>query len=163
MGASNFCYNNTSKLYVFAMNDEDSDPFGYDDAIDNVRCAISKMNGFQKGWGKFPTYRSYPEYIIGTVSSDESIAGRNISVLVTVLARSGYYHGACFDYHFWIEVDGCECEMEEIIDAQAIEWIEKTRDGFVFGIELVFDMYCSDKLMVLGTFSNGETLYKSVD
>lgn len=167
MGASNFHYVNASKVYYFGMCDNhDECEYEYHRVIGEVRESLPKIypnSKFIFGMGSDPhELRSYPSSVIGTLCTSTEIAGCDITVYATIVARSGYYEGACLDYHMWTEVDGSVCDIDEIIDEDAIDWIKQTNDNLSGSIEKLFTIE-AQQMIPIATFSNGETVYKSIN
>ena len=92
----------------------------------------------------------------------------------------GYYEGANLDYD--IEVyngfeysDDIENALESIFDdsdlpvgmqkiqaKNAMKWIEKTKEEIAEKIENLFSEVCDNRLELVGTFSNGESIYREI-
>lgn len=172
MGASNFHNEFASRIYVFAGGDDDTQTiYDYDDAIANVKASMKFEGSVMYAGKKFKTkfapdgkdpleLRSYPSKIIGTLYDSTQIAGREVSVHVTAIARSGYYNGYNFDYFCWFEVDWEEVELQEIIDNEAIAWLVSAKNHISNRLEEIYAANCDEILLLVATFSNGETIYK---
>ena len=182
MGASNFHYQNASEVFSFDVEDE----YDYKDYIGNINDELKAIEKVTKGLSYYPgsgkdpdELRSYPSRVIGTLKMYKEYAGVEIVVNIIAISRSGYYAGACLDWAWNYEVNGCEYEHNDfsedlayfggISEARAKyignfagKWAETTKDKMV---ELLEDVYTKFTLPLikLGTFSNGESIYQRPD
>lgn len=93
----------------------------------------------------------------------------------------GYYEGANLDYEILVYngfedsddlENALECifeysddlsvGMQKIQSKNAMKWIEKTKEEVSEKIENLFSDVCDNRLELVGTFSNGESIYKEV-
>lgn len=136
MGTGNFYYVNTKMCYAVLMGD-DVEQWEYDDA------QYEMIELFEQRFGKGGTFRggkdrdelrSFPSRCVVQASCPDT------GNWITAVLRSGYYEGACWD---WVLEDEDELVSDATIDA----------------VEELFASV-STKLIRIGTFSNGETIYK---
>ena len=93
----------------------------------------------------------------------------------------GYYEGANLDYEILVyngfedsddlenalecifeDSDDLSAGMQKIQAKNAMKWIEKTKKEVSEKIENLFSEVCDNRLELVGTFSNGESIYKEV-
>jgi hypothetical protein len=93
----------------------------------------------------------------------------------------GYYEGAKLDYEILVyngfeysddlenalecifeDSDDLSVGMQKIQSKNAMKWIEKTKEKVSEKIENLFSEVCDNRLELVGTFSNGESIYKEV-
>lgn len=93
----------------------------------------------------------------------------------------GYYEGANLDYEILVyngfeysddlenalecifeDSDDLLAGMQKIQAKNAMKWIEKTKKEVSEKIENLFSEVCDNRLELVGTFSNGESIYKEV-
>ena len=146
---------------------------------------LEKIEGYTS-YTKSDPYelRSFPSQSIGAVSRVTAYPNFTLEVIVTAVARSGYYEGCNLDWHARYEIDGYECdgEFEDKIeyalqnsldedeytaaDIKAYALLvekeaERLKNEIVADVESVFADY-SDKYGVTAQFSNSETIYHKV-
>lgn len=93
----------------------------------------------------------------------------------------GYYEGANLDYEILVyngfeysddlenalecifeDSDDLSAGMQKIQSKNAMKWIEKVKAETSEKIENLFSDVCDNRLELVGTFSNGESIYKEV-
>lgn len=93
----------------------------------------------------------------------------------------GYYEGANLDYEILVyngfeysddlenalecifeDSDDLSAGMQKIQSKNAMKWIEKVKVETSEKIENLFSEVCDNRLELVGTFSNGESIYKEV-
>lgn len=198
MGTSNFYYKNASKVYAVCMPYEDfildgegnetdeketrhPETFEVNDTLDFIRERLSETKNFdcdiKEGWNN-NTPRSFPSENLATWTAHKIFGGVSVSIVITAVANSGYYEGACLDwfeniYVAGYERDKAECDdfeyygnlnkgISTIIAGAANKWITKTKTAMVYELEKVFDSVSEVKLQQLATMSNGEGVYKQI-
>jgi hypothetical protein len=181
MATSNF--HNVNATHIFACSLENE--WDYEDLKDNVLYGLEKIEGYTSHTKRDPhELRSFPSQSIGAVSRVTAFPNFTLEVIVTAVARSGYYEGCNLDWHVSYEIDGYDCEdyYEERIeyalqnslnedeytpaDVKAYAMLaennaERLKNEIVKEIEQVFKDY-SDPLGVTAQFSNGETIYHKI-
>jgi hypothetical protein len=157
----------------------------YEDLKDNVLSGLEEIEGYTSHTKSDPhELRSFPSQSIGAVSRVTAFPNFTLEVIVTAVARSGYYEGCNLDWHVSYEIDGYDCEdyYEERVeyalqnsfneneytaaDVKAYAMLaqneaERLKNEIVVDVESVFLNY-SDKYGVTAVFSNGETIYHKV-
>jgi len=190
MGTSNFHRVNATKVFAVLMNQpamsengEDSDEYYYapqqwevDEFIEYLQEQLSKDHTFFKGGTDPYELRSFPSRVIGEIRSGTDFAGGLISgeIVITAVMRSGYYEGACLDWHITKFIDGDEYDdvseydggENDFTDIEAesaqiaiVEWFSDEEEKLIKFVEDVFTR-ASMPMEVVATFSNGETIYK---
>lgn len=121
--------------------------------------------------------RSYPSHVLGGFNENKIIAGVDVSINIYAVLRSGYYDGACLDWFTEIYLGGNEISsideiqgemayyienkgMAAIQGQNAAKWAETALEALTAKVEAVFKKYCEHELVVMATFSNGETIYQ---
>jgi hypothetical protein len=182
MGTSNFHNENASKIFALTG---DEDEFAFNDTILNVTSEFDKEDCFtgDDSISLDSELRSFPAKSIGSFALCLYYAGVDLEVEVIPLVRGGYYEGFNLDYEIKFMLNGLEmCTDCQEPNIDSIEYVMKYshRKGFVSlqkknienkltamvkilteKVEKVFENY-SDQLNVVGTFSNGETIYEVV-
>ena len=137
---------------------------------------MGKDSGFYAGGRDPHELRSFPSRVIGEITSEAEFAGGLISgeIVITAVMRSGYYEGACLDWHITkridgddyddpSEYDGGDNDFTEIESESAqiaiVEWFADEEERLVEFVEKVFTQ-ASMPMEGVATFSNGETIYK---
>ena len=179
MGASNFYYRNTSKIFSFEVEDE----YDYKELIDNINDELKALEKVTKGLSYYPgvgkdtdELRSYPSHVIGTLTMYKKYAGVEILVNIIPISRAGYYDGGCLDFSWNYQVNGCEYDHNDFnedlayfggisenranyIGYFASKWAETTKEKMIALLENVYGEF-TEPLIKLGTFSNGESIYQ---
>lgn len=185
MGTSNFHRVNASKIYAVLMNqpaDEDGEYYAPEQwEIDEFVGFLRELLGEVQDADFYPDgkdpyeLRSFPSRVIGKIITESTFAGGLIraEIVVTVVMRSGYYEGACLDWHITKSIDGDEYDdVSEYdvgnndfpeIEAESaqfaiIEWFSDEEERLIEFVEQVFTQV-SNPMEVVATFSNGETIY----
>lgn len=176
MATSNFHYENTSKIYVFDVEDE----YDWKERMLEIESAIKddKKFRFLAGDGKDTNeIRSYPSQVIGTLHSSKSYNEFEISINVVLVARAGYYEAACFDWLVTYDINGyetdlayfgeaigdyCSTEMAAYKAGLALKWVERTAKKMTTYAEEIFNQF-SETYKTVARFSNGETLYEKIE
>jgi hypothetical protein len=181
MATSNF--HNVNATHIFACSLENE--WDYEDLKDNVLYGLEKIEGYTSHTKSDPhELRSFPSQSIGAVSRVTAFPNFTLEVIVTAVARSGYYEGCNLDWHVSYEIDGYDCEdnyegcvefalqnslnEDEYSKADIMAYAmlaennaERLKNEIVKEIEQVFKDY-SDPLGVTAQFSNGETIYHKI-
>jgi hypothetical protein len=184
MGTSNFHRVNASKIYAVLMNqpaDEDGEYYAPEEwEIDEFVGFLRELLGEVQDADFYPDgndpheLRSYPSHVIGRIITEANFAGGLIParIIVTCVMRSGYYEGACLDWHYTEEVNDEEIDGDfDITDYDltneemgvALFNIEHWADGEYKRLTTFVEKVYSDlsnPMEVVATFSNGETIYK---
>jgi hypothetical protein len=181
MATSNF--HNVNATHIFACSLENE--WDYEDLKDNVLYGLKKIEGFNTYTKRDPhELRSFPSQSIGAVSRVTAFPNFTLEVIVTAVARSGYYEGCNLDWHVSYQIDGDDCDGDfeyyidrcfgrylnddEYTQADVMAYAmlaennaERLKNEIVREIEQVFKDY-SDPLGVTAQFSNGETIYHKI-
>jgi hypothetical protein len=181
MATSNF--HNVNATHIFACSLENE--WDYEDLKGNVYYDLKKIEGFNDRTKSDPhELRSFPSDSIGAVSRVTAFPNFTLEVIVTAVARSGYYDGCNLDWHVCYEIDGDDCDgdfegyieyalqnslnEDEYTKADVMAYAmlaennaERLKNEIVKEIEQVFKNY-SDPLGVTAQFSNGETIYHKI-
>lgn len=196
MGTSNFHYKNASKVFAICMNDYDNDEdnsdfeFEYDMSIEDIKECIetnlkdktySIKDIDNKRYRDCNELRSFPSYAFLSIDSKSKTFGDlELSVNFVLLARSGYYEGACIDFNIEMQINGYEVDfgysldylmedidnhsnmnkgLQTIFMPKIATWFEKEKESLQNQIEEVLST-CTLCLDRIATFSNGETIYQ---
>lgn len=184
MGTSNFHRVHASKIYAVLMNqpaDEDGEYYAPEQwEIDEFVGFLRELLGEVQDADFYPDgkdpyeLRSFPSRVIGKIITESTFAGGLIGaeIVVTVVMRSGYYEGACLDWHvnelvggedtngeFDISDYGLTYEEMGIAKFDIEHWAEGEYKRLTAFVEKVF-ADVSNPMEVVATFSNGETIYK---
>ena len=189
MGTSNFHRVNASKVFAVLMNqpalDDDGNETGdyyapgeleIDEFVEYLREQLAKNTTFFPSSSDPHELRGYPSRVVGEIRSGTDFAGGLIlgEIVITAVMRSGYYEGACLDWHITKRIDGDEYDdVSEYdgrekdfpeIDTESVHfdisnWFEAEEKRLIEFVENVFTR-ASMPMEVVATFSNGETIYK---
>ena len=192
MGTSNFHRVNASKVFSVlmdqpALDDDGAETGDYyapeqwevDELIEYLQEQLRKNHTFFPGGNDPHELRSFPSRVIGQIRSVTNFAGGLISgvIVITAVMRSGYYEGACLDWHISKYIDGDEYDDVSEYDGRETDFPEIETESVQFDIpnwfeaeekrliEFVEDVFtrASMPLEVVATFSNGETIYKMAE
>ena len=192
MGTSNFHRVNASKVFAVLMNqpalDDDGsetgdyyapDEWEIDEFFEYLREQLAKNTTFFPGGSDPHELSSFPSRVIGEIRSGTDFAGGLISgrITITAVMRSGYYEGACLDWHITKSIDGDEYDDVSEYDGGANDFTEVEAECARFDIEGWFwseekrliefvegvFAQASMPMEVVATFSNGETIYKTAN
>ena len=176
MSTSNFHNVNASKIY--SCEDE------FDDLKLNLLSELNsndnKLKGFDFTFDEkvkdSHELRSYPSAIIATSYLCRNFKNFEVTVYIDVIVRIGYYYDCNLDYNIRYECLGQEVEIpkefDEVFEYQldtsiknarrinkyVTKWCLEARKQLTDYVENVFNDI-SSPLNVVGTFSNGETIY----
>ena len=136
--------------------------------------------------------RNRPVQYLGYFQQSKFYGEEEFTVRLRMYYHVGYYEGANLDYDIeidcgfgWEKVDeelwnGSKVTIEDIVTnifkysddlpvgmqkiqaKNAMKWIEKTKAETSEKIENLFSEVCDNKLELIGTFSNGESIYREV-
>ena len=153
MATSNFHNVNASHIFACSLENE----WDFEDLKDNLSYEFKNLDGFDTLTKSDPSeLRSFPSNSICSVSRQHIYNNFSLDVIVTIVARSGYYEGCNLDWHVRLYVNGYEDDTYAD-DAR----VGVIADEYIEFIENIFEQY-SDKLGVTAQFSNGETIYHSI-
>jgi len=180
MATSNFHNVNASHIFACSLENE----WDFEDLKDNLSYEFKKLDGFNTLTKSDPyELRSFPSTSICSVSRQHIYNNFSLDVIVTIVARSGYYEGCNLDWHVNYEIDGHSADVDDFLSS--IDYVysnfvddysetevkafsllaekkaEELQNEIVEEVEKVFGMY-SEKLGVTARFSNGETIYHKV-
>ncbi len=190
MGTNNFLYNNTSRCYAIFSEDEDFDTTEM--IIEDLKYSKEELLKVYKKNGKFILENidftsEYGWEENGNRNFEGRIIGRGIfykeinfkdytycfKKTIDIILRNGYYKGACFDYSIETELqvfqpsgswDYYDIENEKLphglIQYQLTNYNDKFSNASVY-LEKLFSK-CSQKLVPICQFNNGETVYSQV-
>jgi hypothetical protein len=181
MGTCNFARPNTSMYYVIDTDDEDV----YADIRNSIEHTIEEVVK-TKPYTWYVSYglcgecnRNYPEMSIGSIDYNlyitDSTTEEEYELIISVVIKtvSGYYSGFILDYDINLELPAkgsiSDSGLDDLLDWAEIEAntndvddIKSTIQEIKNTIESVFKDF-TDKYECLGTFSNGEAVYKEVE
>lgn len=169
MSTSNFHNVNASKVYAVQIEDE----FEMDDLVINLQSVL------EAGIENDPhELRSYPSRVVGHLSSyrrlnETEYSADDITLHVYAVIRSGYYSGVNLDWFYSIEWNGEEYnqynefasdirnneDMSINEKSNIMTWVMLEGGKLQQKMEKIFEDY-GTPLRVVGTFSNGETVYE---
>jgi hypothetical protein len=177
MSTRNFYSANPTGIYALE-SDDDSDALEY--AIEDAKSNIIEMlkekgvDVREQDCASSDNDRNYGGWLFAMAYGQDN--GNYEYVTVELLTRSGYYSGVNFDYIIGYLVEGEEYDDESLEDAHVFDnrkqdyvAISKTRvkhlrqQANALRDKIAF-AYASntDKLRVVGQFSNGEAVYEKV-
>lgn len=170
-------------------HEEESRPlesWEWDELEENLRDILSELEGFEDINRKDHS-RNYADTFLGSVSKSKSWGDAEFTVSILPVMTSAYYEGATLDFKIEITTvnDTYDYNEESIGDIlfngfddyyiylnrglasifkkYAEVWIEETVTELSEEVEKVFETVSSHKLKNLGSFSNGEAVYESVN
>lgn len=201
MGTSNFHNVNAHKIYAVLMNyeahvlDEDgnetdevetrspdlSDVHDFQDWIKEDAQELAPALGisYHTSCDKDPhELRSFSSTDLFQFYTRKSFGDMEIDVNINCVMRSGYYEGACLDWHFTYTVQGSNLDEIDFIETfewdsnmsrglikiqckHAENWAKKTTE-YLTEVTEEFFRKKSMPLTVTARFSNGETMYQKV-
>jgi len=154
MATSNFHNVNATNIFAVQLEDE----FDYEDLVCNLEFELNNHSDYSDYGKSDPNeLRSFPSKSLGSFSNSLNICDNNIEVFVTPVIRSGYYEGCNLDWHVRYYVNGSEDESYE-----SHPRVQTLVESYVDYIENIFNQY-SHPLGVTARFSNGETIYHSIN
>lgn len=154
MATSNFHNVNASNIFAVELQDE----FDYEDLVCNLESELSNHSDyFDYGKTDPNELRSFPSKSLGSFSNSTIIEDDEVEVYVTSVIRSGYYEGANLDWHVRYYVNGSEDETYE-----SHPRVQSLVESYVDYIETIYSQY-SQPLGVTARFSNGETIYHTIN
>ena len=135
--------------------------------------------------------RNRPAQYLGYFQQSKFYGEEEFTVRLRMYYHCGYYEGANLDYDIeiegmygWEEVDeelwnGSKVTIEDIVTnslegsdlpkgmqkiqaKNAMKWIEKVKVETSEKIENLFSEVCDNRLELVGTFSNGESIYREI-
>jgi len=166
MGTSNFHNKNASKVFAILPGDDD-DEFYINDEIECVTDALRSKYGDQRN-----TYISDGK-LISTINETKRYQEFDVTIIVDMILRHGYYEGANLDWDVEVEINHWRVywdsdtlleDIQHCVDTKrntknALKWIQKTVAKLTEEIEKEYATYTTP-LNVVGRFSNGETIYE---
>jgi hypothetical protein len=154
MATSNFHNVNATNIFAVQLEDE----YDYQDLLDNLESELNNHSDYSD-YGKTDPHelRSFPSKSLGSFSNSTIIDDDEVEVYVTPVIRSGYYEGCNLDWHVRYYVNGYEDETYE-----SHPRIQTLVESYVNYIENIFNQY-SQPLGVTARFSNGETIYHTIN
>ena len=154
MATSNFHNVNASHIFAVQLEDE----YDYQDLLDNLESELNNHSDYSDYGKSDPDeLRSFPSKSLGSFSNSTIIDDDEVEVYVTPVIRSGYYEGCNLDWHVRYYVNGYEDDTYE-----SHTRIQTLVGVYVDYIEKIFNRY-SEPLGVTARFSNGETIYHSIN
>ena len=153
MATSNFHNVNASHIFACSLENE----WDFEDLKDNLTYEFKNLDGFDTLTKSDPSeLRSFPSTSICSVSRQHIYNNFSLDVIVTIVARSGYYEGCNLDWHVTLYVNGYQDDTYAD-DANVL----RISNEYVDFIETIYSQY-SEPLGVTARFSNGETIYHKV-
>jgi len=154
MATSNFHNVNASHIFAVELQDE----YDYQDLVDNLESEFSTNIDYSDYSKSDPNeLRSFPSKSLGSFNNSIEIGEDEIEVYVTPVIRSGYYEGCNLDWHVRYYVNGYEDDTYE--SHPSVQTLVAIYTNF---IENVYEQY-SQPLGVTARFSNGETIYHTIN
>jgi hypothetical protein len=154
MATSNFHNVNATNIFAVQLEDE----CDYEDLVDNLESEFNNHSDYSDYGKTDPNeLRSFPSKSLGSFSNSTIIDGDEVEVYVTPVIRSGYYEHCNLDWHVRYYVNGYEDETYETHTR-----IQTLVGVYVSYIEKIFNRY-SQPLGITARFSNGETIYHSIN
>ena len=154
MATSNFHNVNASHIFAVELQDE----WEYQDLVSNLESEFNTNLDYSDYSKSDPNeLRSFPSKSVGSFSNSIEIGEDEVEVYVTPVIRSGYYEGINLDWHVRYYVNGSEDETYE-----SHPNIQTLVSVYVNFIENVYEQY-SQPLGVTARFSNGETIYHTIN
>ena len=156
MGASNFHCVNASQIFSFMPEEDDIYDYDVDSDINYVTDMLSELDGFTTDTKTDPhELWSYPSRSICSIVRYVTLPDTDTEVQITVgvVVRSGYYEGINFDWFVDLEQWGDFTEwelLEEMVEPDAHRIVDEVEDVL---------RKATQPLVVVGRFSNGETVY----
>ncbi len=185
MGTSNY-HSKLNTIYSCLEDLEEHDDWAYDDMKEYVKeemkekCKDVKfINFYEKNEHDHNSLRSFPGTIIGKIEFAKAYPNDvHIQFSRNLVIRSGYYDGANLDLddvEFVISNEYDEIDTNSFNEVE--EFIEDMEEPYKTAMlknleimldktqEMVEEVYKSltSPLEVVGTFSNGETVYKEAN
>jgi hypothetical protein len=177
MSTGNFYNKNASRIFAFEVEDD----FDYEDTVGNILASLldrdfSEETGYENG------LRSFTGRYIASKCISKSFCGLSVDVTIKAICRSGYYSGANIDWELGYQFEETSEEKPEASDIaeileryygvgagmatiqgrNALRFIERAETQLVEELEAVLAEF-TEPLVVVGRFSNGETLYERAD
>lgn len=176
MGARNFYSVNPTGVYALESDDDDTLQIKLEEAKENIIDTLKEhgVDVREQDCMSSDNDRNYGGWLFAMAYGPDN--GNYEYVTVELLTRSGYYSGVNFDYIVGYLVEGEEYDDEGLEDAytydnrkQDYTPISKTRvkqlrrqaEALKAKITLAYASN-TDKLRVVGQFSNGEAVYEKV-
>lgn len=154
MATSNFHNVNATNIFAVQLEDE----FDYEFLVENLESELNNHSDYSDYGKSDPDeLRSFPSKSLGSFSNSTIIDDDEVEVYVTPVIRSGYYEGCNLDWHVRYYVNGYEDDTYE-----SHTHIQTLVGVYVDYIEKIFNQY-SQPLGVTARFSNGETIYHSIN
>ena len=154
MATSNFHNVNASHIFAVQLEDE----WEYQDLVSNLESEFNTNLDYSDYSKSDPNeLRSFPSKSVGSFSNSTIIEDDEVEVYVTPVIRSGYYEGANLDWHVRYYVNGSEDETYE-----SHPRVQSLVESYVDYIETIYSQY-SQPLGVTARFSNGETIYHTIN
>ena len=190
MATGNFYVKNANDVYAFAMEAEDC--FDFDDSLDGIKEAGISKYGFEETSGSDGDRNYCGDYILDKSFGGKNFynSGLTVNIDITIIARGGYYQGANLDFELEVMNDNYypyklgESE-DDLIDDMADEFVDYCDEVYNYGLRKCFkkrykafledyideaieytnkvlESLCEEEYCLIGTASNGETLYRKV-
>lgn len=163
MATSNFSRPNASKIYACLMGN-DIGEYDYDFLIDDVYEAVVEKLSDHTVHDSQATYNNVRE--IFTVTFCKMFGDIEGSVTITGTIQSGYYAGAQLDYTIDEDFNPYGSDLNQgmrtIQERNFDKWKEKTIKEKTLLIEQVYEQF-STPMVAVATFSNGETIYETIN
>ena len=154
MATSNFHNVNATNIFAVQLEDE----WEYQDLVSNLESEFNTNLDYSDYSKSDPNeLRSFPSKSVGSFSNSIEIGEDEVEVYVTPVIRSGYYEGANLDWHVRYYVNGSEDETYE-----SHQRVQLLVESYVDYIETIYSQY-SQPLGVTARFSNGETIYHTIN
>ena len=164
------------------------DEYEYDEQIENVQYYLDENKGdFSYSESERNSQygnRNFNASFIGSLSTSKKFGDVDVDVQINCFSRAGYYEGACLDWEVELKVDSYSDDdingvsyafengylysdnmnagMMKIQAKNAQKWANKAKDALVEVVEKCFEK-SSTCFVRLGTFSNGETVYRKCE
>ena len=178
MSTRNFMSVNPTGIYTLKSEDDDSDALemAVEDAKSNIIESLKEqgVDVREQDCASSDNDRNYGGWLFAMAYGPDN--GNYEYVTIELLTRSGYYSGVNFDYIVGYLVEGDEYDDESLEDAYTFDGrkqdyvpISKSRvkrlrqnaEALKSKITLAYASN-TDKLRVVGQFSNGEAVYERI-
>lgn len=160
----------------------------YSEQIENVQYHMQENKGvFSYSESEINSQfdnRNFCARFVGSLSANKKFGDVYVDIQINAFSRAGYYEGACLDWELSIDVDQYnydniedvlsdlkDCNitsytmnvgMVKIQSKNIQKWLIKVKDELVKLVEKSFEN-ASTCFVRVGTFSNGETIYRKCE
>lgn len=173
MATGNFHNVNASKIFACELESE----FDYEDLMLNLEEALKAMKCDYCCRGEDPHgLRSFPSRVLTGMGFSKEYKEFSVDMEISIIIRSGYYSGCNLDWDIKYSIEGIESNKAVFVDLLeyyvecsekmakhkarlAEKWAVRRSSILISGIEAIFAEF-SIPLLIVGRFSDGETIYE---